>query len=189
MTKDQIKYYHLLAEIVELRESSRLVLDDLGFDNKVSHKANIKDIRKTNKHNQKIIANPDNAIKLGEINANNKRFREIHQIIRDEYQIEDTKFLLELTREKLPKHMILPNNTYYTIEYQGETYENSPSQAVFIEKAHQLFLDGKKDFKSQNLVDIVGGYANISALFKNNDIYGKLIKSERKGIHYLDIEI
>ena len=85
--------------------------------------------------------------------------------------------------------MILPNNTYYTIVYQGTTYENSPAQAVFIEKAHQLFLDGKKDFKSQNLVDTVGGYANISALFKNNPIYGQLIKSERKGIHYLDIKI
>ena len=183
MTKAQIKYYHLLKEIVELRESNKLVLDDLGFDFKS------KDVRKANEHNQEIIANLDNSVKLGETNANWKRFREIHQIIRDEYQIENTWFLMELTREKLPKHMILPDGNYLKIEYQGTTYPNSPAQAIFIEKAHQLFLDGVKTFKSQNLVDEIGGYANISALFKNNPIYGILIKSERKGIHYLDIKI
>ena len=183
MTKDQIKYYHLLKEIVEIRESNRLVLDELGLDFKSE------DVRKANEHNQTIMEISDNAIKLGETNANNKRFREIHQIIKDEYLIKDTWFLMELTREKLPKHMILPDGNYLKIEYQGEPYENSPSQAVFIEKAHQLFLDGQKTFKSQHIIDNIGGYANISALFKNNPIYGSLIKSERKGIHYLDIEI
>ena len=135
------------------------------------------------------MENPDNAMKVGERSANMKRFREINKQLQDEYHIEGLEFFLNLTRDKLPKHMILPDGNYLKIEYQGEPYENSPAQAIFIEKAHQLLLDGKKTFKSQQMVDEIGGYANISALFKNNDIYGSLIKSKRKGIHYLDIKI
>ena len=183
MTKDQIKYYHLLKEIVEIRESNRLILDELGLV------FGSEDVRKANDNNFKILENPDNAMKVGERSANMKRFREINKQLQDEYHIKGLEFFLNLTRDKLPKHMILPDGNYYTIEYQGKVYENTPAQAVFIDNVYQLFLDGQKTFKSQNLVDEIGGYANISALFKNNSIYGSLIKSKRKGIHYLDIKI
>ena len=72
MTKTQIKYYHLLKEIVEIRESNRLVLDELGLDFKSE------DVRKANDNNFKILENPDNAMKVGERSANMKIFSEIN---------------------------------------------------------------------------------------------------------------
>ena len=68
---------------------------------------------------------------------------------------------------------------------QNSSVLKDPNRMV----AQKNILNMQKTFKSQNLVDEIGGYANISALFKNNSIYGSLIKSKRKGIHYLDIEI
>lgn len=182
MTESQIKYYHLLKEIAINNETCKSIYEELGFD--IENYIIVK-----NEHNQALRDAHSNSMKLGEIDACSKRTGEIRKILIEEYRMKKTFFTAWLTREQLPKHMILPNGTYYTIEYQGKVYENSPAQAVFIEKAHQQFLDGKKDFKSQYLVDEIGGYANISALFKNNDIYGSLIKSKRKGIHYLDIKI
>jgi len=176
MTKTQIKYYHLLKEVVEIWESNKQLPDDDLFP-KIDLDGN-------------IILNKNVAIELGAKNANWKRIREIHKILKEDYKIENPMDItIGLTRDKLPKHMILPDGNYYTIEYQGKVYENTPAQAVFIDNVYQLFLDGQKTFKSQNLVNEIGGYANISALFKNNDIYGSLIKSKRKGIHYLDIKI
>ena len=174
MSKALPKYYHLLLEAVELREQNR-------FDKAVADGSIFTD---------EVIKQKE--LLFGEHKVIQKRLKEIITILVDEYKMPDShakNLVYERTREELPKHMILPNGTYYTIEYQGKVYENTPAQAVFIDNVYQLFLDGQKTFKSQNLVNEIGGYANISALFKNNDIYGSLIKSKRKGIHYLDIKI
>ena len=174
MSKALPKYYNLLLESVELREHnplSKAVDDGSIFTDEVKKRKDFV---------------------FGENKVIETRLKEIYTILVDKYKMAEhtaKNLVYDRTREELPKHMILPDGNYLKIEYQGETYPNSPAQAIFIEKAHQLFLDGETTFKSQYLVDEIGGYTNISALFKNNPIYGQLIKSERKGIHYLDIEI